>query len=338
MILFLGNILGKHDFNPTYLELLSGDLKHYPICTVSHYKNKYFRLIHMVVVFYRHIFSTKLVVIDTYSTFAFNFALIMSFISRWHRKPYILNLSGGDLENRLINSKSFKTILYYSTLNISPSRFIFEKLQQHNFQSLYIPNYLNLDLYPYYRRTSFSPKILWVRSFHKIYNPEMAIEVLKLVKKKYSNCNLCMVGPFKDDSIVHVRALSKKYKLNSYLDLTGKISKKKIIEISKDFDFFINTTNLDNLPISVLEAMALGLPIISTNVGGLPFFLNEANSILVNKNDSVAMANAIIKIIEAPQFGTGLSESARETVKESHNKKIIIRKWSKIFDSYLQQG
>lgn len=166
----------------------------------------------------------------------------------------------------------------------------------------------------------------------------MAIEVLKLVKKKYSNCNLCMVGPFKDDSIVHVRALSKKYKLNSYLDLTGKISKKKIIEISKDFDFFINTTNLDNLPISVLEAMALGLPIISTNVGGLPFFLNEANSILVNKNDSVAMANAIIKIIEAPQFGTGLSESARETVKESHNKKIIIRKWSKIFDSYLQQG
>ena len=64
------------------------------------------------------------------------------------------------------------------------------------------------------------------------------------------------------------------------------------------FDFFINTTNFDNLPISVLEAMALGLPIISTNVGGLPFFLKEANSILVNKNDSVAMANAIIQIMK----------------------------------------
>ena len=107
---------------------------------------------------------------------------------------------------------------------------------------------------------------------------------------------------------------------------------------SKDFDFFINTTNFDNLPISVLEAMALGLPIISTNVGGLPFFLNESNSILVNKNDSAAMADAIIQIIETPQFGTKLSENARETVIKSHNKKKIIKKWSEIIDSYLQEG
>jgi len=335
MILFVGNILSKHGFNPTYFELLAHDLDEYQIFCTSDKKNKILRLLYMIVMFYKNIFNIKLLVIDTYSTHSYYFALIISMISRFHRKPYILNLSGGDLENRLINTNSFKTILKHSALNISPSKFIYEKFQTHHIKSLYIPNYLNLKLYPYYRRSSFGPRLLWVRSFHKIYNPEMAIETVRLLHEKYPDINLCMVGPTKDNSIVLVKRLAEHYNLIPNLILTGRISKNKIVELSTNFDIFINTTNFDNLPISVLEAMALGLPIISTNVGGLPFFLNNENSILVNQNDSIAMADAIIQIIESPKFGVKISDNARKTVEENHNKNIIMGKWSKIFDNYL---
>ena len=213
MILFVGNFLCKHGYNPTYLELLLEDLKHYPIHSVSSLKNKLLRLMHMVTAFYRNIFSIRLLVIDTYSTFAYNYALVISIISRIHRKPYILNLSGGDLGSRLIDSNSFKAILKHSHLNISPSKFIYEKLQEHNIESLYIPNYVNLELYNYSSRSSYSPRLLWIRSFHKIYNPEMAIETLRLLQKTYPDCHLCMVRPAKDNSLFKIKKLVEKYQL-----------------------------------------------------------------------------------------------------------------------------
>ena len=56
------------------------------------------------------------------------------------------------------------------------------------------------------------------------------------------------------------------------ITITGILRKAEWIELSKDYDVFINTTNVDNMPVSVIEAMALGMPIVSTNVGGIPFF------------------------------------------------------------------
>ena len=335
LILFVGNFLCKHGYNPTYLELLSEDLKQYPIHSVSTFKNKLLRLIHAVMAFYKNIFSIKLLVIDTYSTYAYYFALIISILSKLHRKPYILNLSGGNLENRLIKSYSFSIILKHSYLNISPSRFIYEQLQKQNIHSIYVPNYIDLEFYPYLKRSAYGPKLLWVRSLHKIYNPEMAIETLKLLQKIYPDCQLCMVGPDKDNISLRIKMLAEEYKLLQNLTLTGRISKSQIVEVSKNHDIFINTTDFDNLPITVLEAMALGLPIVSTNAGGLPHLLEESDSILVDRNDPDAMAESIIKIIQTPNLGHKLSYNARRKVEEKYSKKIINQKWSDIFQKFV---
>ena len=116
MILFVGNFLTIHGYNPTFIELLVGDLKNqYNIHCVSDKKNKVVRLMDMCIQFYNNLSQIKLVVLDTYSTNAYYFSLAIAMLSRIHNKPYILILSGGDLETRLKKSPSFSIMLKNST-------------------------------------------------------------------------------------------------------------------------------------------------------------------------------------------------------------------------------
>ena len=184
--------------------------------------------------------------------------------------------------------------------NVAPSGYLKTEFEKRNYETLFIPNILDIDKYKYEERTSIQPKILWVRAFKELYNPTMAVEVLKRVREEYSNVALCMVGPHKDDSYEKTRQLSKEYNLEKHLLCTGVLSKEDWIEKSEDYDLFINTTNFDNTPVSVMEAMALGLSVVSTNAGGMPYLIEHGkDGILVEKGAASQMAQEIIKIIDS---------------------------------------
>ena len=110
----------------------------------------------------------------------------------------------------------------------------------------------------------------------------MAVDVLALLQKKYPTAKLCMIGPDKDGSLNKAKLLAKKRTIEDDIEFTGRLTKKQWNEKSRKFDVFINTTTIDNLPVSVIEAMALGLPVVSTNVGGIPFLIrNEENGFFI---------------------------------------------------------
>ena len=104
---------------------------------------------------------------------------------------------------------------------------------------------------------------------------------------------------------------------------TGQLQNHKVIQLLQSSDVMINPTNVDNMPISILEAMAVGLPIVSTNVGGVPFLLeNEVDGILVAKNDHNALADATISILKSKELQTKLCDNA--------SKKVEMYRWHNI--------
>ena len=317
------------------MEILAGDLsKKYHLHCVSNKKNKVIRIFDIVKEFYVYINKTKLVIIDTYSTSAYYYALAVVLLSRVHNKPYMLILSGGNLKTRLNQSNLFKVMLKNSVVNISPSKFLYEVF--YNYNTVYLPNYIDLKMYPFQKRKSISPKLLWVRSLHKIYNPQMAILVLNKVIKNYPTAKLCMVGPFKDESINEVKNLIKKLKLESHVNITGRLEKEDWIKKSEDYDIFINTTNYDNHPVSLLEAMALGLPIVSTNVGGIPNFLTHNKTAkLVEAGDVLSMESQISDYLKNDIQRMQISLNARKIVEDDYSKEKIIAKWLEIIDEHL---
>jgi glycosyltransferase involved in cell wall biosynthesis len=92
-------------------------------------------------------------------------------------------------------------------------------------------------------------------------------------------------------------------------------------------DIFLNTTNVDNTPISVIEAMACGLCVVSTNVGGLPYLLeNEEDALLVAPGDPEAMATAVRRLLTDAELAERLSRNARRKA-EQFDWSVILPRW-----------
>ena len=299
-LLYIGNKLAKHGFTPTSIETLGSFLSKegYKMYYASDKKKQWWRLWDMVWSVLKNKNKVDYVIIDTYSTTNFWYAFI---ISQWCRMlfiKYIPILHGGMLPDRLDkNPKLSKMIFDHAYKNVAPSGYLMDAFQKRDFTNLaYIPNTIQLEEYPFLKeREATVPRLLWVRSFASIYNPKMAVEVLKKIQETHPTATLCMVGPDKDGSLEKTKSYAEKLKVE--VTFTGKLSKEKWIELSKEYNVFINTTHFDNTPVSVIEAMCLGLPVVTTKVGGLPFLVEDRETaLLVEDNSVVQMANRIYQL------------------------------------------
>jgi glycosyltransferase involved in cell wall biosynthesis len=195
---------------------------------------------------------------------------------------------------------------------VSPSDYLkhaFAKAGFHNIQV--IPNSIELEKYEFKARENVQPKLLWVRSFADIYNPLMAVKVLEALKTSFPEAQLTMVGPDKDGSLELCKNWADEKGLS--VTFTGLLPKTEWTILAATHDIFINTSRFDNMPVGVIEAMALGLPVVSTDVGGIPFMIqNRVNGMLVPDNDVLAMKLAIEELIENPQLGCDISMKAKD--------------------------
>lgn len=331
-ILYIGNKLSKHGNTPTSVETLGNLLsEEFDIITVSDKKNKIFRLLDMIFSIIHNRNQLSLILIDTYSTSNFCYALICGWLAKQLKIPYIPILHGGNLPVRIVKNKKMSNFLFSNaTMNIAPSGYLYDVFKKHNFTVQYIPNNIEISNYPFKQREKIKPKLLYVRAFSTIYNPSMAIRVLEHLTKSYPNTELCMVGPDKDGSLKDVKELSHELGVDKNVTFTGKLKKEDWIELSKKYDVFINTTNFDNTPVSVIEAMALGLPVVSTNVGGLPYLINDSeDGFLVEPDNTAEMVEKIDILINNPHLSQKVSARARKKVEEMDWEKVK-EKWFNI--------
>jgi len=122
-----------------------------------------------------------------------------------------------------------------------------------------------------------------------------------------------MVEPDKDGSMEQFRKYIRLKGIENKVKITGRLSKEDWIALSENYDFFLNTTNVDNAPISVIEAMALGLLVVSTNAGGIPYLLeHKKDACLVESQNSEQMTNAVIELIHYSELTSQIMLNARK--------------------------
>ncbi len=333
MILYIGNKLSKHGNTPTSVEVL-GDLlkKEFQVPQVSDKKSKLLRLVDMLWSILRQRKKISYILIDTYSTSNFYYALLCAWLAKILDIPYIPILHGGNLERRLQNNKRFSDFLFLNAaVNVAPSGYLEHTFAQYGYKTRFIPNTIDIDRYKFMSRTNLRPKLLYVRAFSTLYNPKMALDVLAILTKRYDDTKLCMVGPDRDGTLEEVKRKAVAMGLEERVVFAGKLEKEEWWELSKEYDIFINTTNFDNTPVSVMEAMALGLPVVSTNVGGIPCLVEDGKeAMLVDPNDADAMAQQISQLIEDPSKAVALAKNARTKVETFDWEKSVKQMWIKL--------
>ena len=150
----------------------------------------------------------------------------------------------------------------------------------------------------------------------------MAVQVLRILQSKYPTARLVMAGPDKGmlrevQRYVENWGRENAVRFAGFLDHAGKCA-----EGGKS-DIFLNTNRVDNSPVSVMEACAMGLPVVSTDVGGIPHTLkHERDCLLVPNEDLEAMAAAIARLIEDPELSSRLSQAGYELASQCDWKSV----------------
>ena len=333
-LLYIGNKLEGKGRSASTIDTLGPllEAEGYKIRYASSSLNIFSRFSSMIYATLRYGKQSDFVLIDTYSTLNFYYAFFCSQICRILTLQYIPLLHGGDLPLRLKKSPQMSKMIFGNAyINIAPSSYLKNKFEEQGFQKIkIIPNNVVLTDFPYLHRDAIAPKLIWVRAMAEIYNPLMALLVLKNIQNVYPNATLTMVGPDKEEMLPTLINFAESEKLN--VNFTGKLSRKEWGELSKSNSIFINTSNYDNMPVSLLEAAALGLLIISTDVGGISYiFKNNETALLSAANDVEEMAENIIKLLSQSKLQKTLQENTYKLIQQFDWNQVK-EHWRRLFE------
>lgn len=312
----------------------------YQVITTSRLRSRLLRYLDMVSTVWFRRKDYQSAYVEVYSGLSFFWAESVCWLFNKLGKPYILTLHGGNLPafaqrhpvrvRRLLNSASLVT---------APSKYLLTKIKPYCKELLLLPNPLHIPDYQFSLRENPRPVLIWLRAFHEIYNPSLAPRMITLLSRKFPSMHLKMVGPDKGDgSLQLAQNLSQNLGVAENIEFIGGIPKRQVPQYLNSADIFINTTNVDNMPVSVIEAMACGLCVVSTNVGGIPYLLDDENdALLVPADDPEAMARAIRRILTEPGLAARLSANARSKV-EQFDWSVILPQWESLFAGLVRNA
>lgn len=339
-VLQVGNFLSSRGFNRQFIEDLSDHLEAagWAMLRTSTSLSRPLRLADMALTVWRRRGEFSVGHITVLSGPAFIWAEVAALVMRVVRRPYVLSLHGGNLP---LFAKHWpnrtRRLLKSAAVVVTPSNYLLKKMSSFRPGLVLLPNPIELNRYRFSLRDRPRPNLVWMRAFHKIYNPSLAPKVLASLIRDFPDIRLLMIGPSKGDgSLEAMTQVVTDLGVVDHMDLPGKVPKAQVSDWLNRGDIFINTTNIDNTPISILEAMACGLCVVSTNVGGIPYLLEDGHdALLVSPDDPEAMAAAVHRILNDSKLAGRLSQNARKKV-EQFDWSIVLPRWESMFTAIIE--
>ncbi len=263
------------------------------------------------------------VLASSYGSF-FLWAAPCLLICHWRKVPIIMNYRGGAAEAFLRKYHRLVVPLFKKADRIVvPSGFLFFIFIKYGLYSEVIPNILdleNLETNGNAEGELQPPRIVINRNFEPIYNLRMAILAFAIIQARFPEAQLRLIGEGAQRQ--ELEKLVTELGIHN-VEFLGRRKNEEVLQILLDSDLMLNPTNVDNMPISLLEAMALGLPIVTTNAGGIPHILEDRKSaLLVPIGDHLAMANAAIELLENTRLRQHIRDNAKKQAAQYSWRKI----------------
>ncbi len=253
--------------------------------------------------------------VQRYSTRMFEFNYKITDILKWIKKDVFVIPK---MKKFLKNTKDKKNATY-----LFPSNWMRQDME-HNLNTKLnkfsiIPNGIDTNYYGYKNTVENRYKLLTIRSLsQKVYNIEQTIDVMSLLPEKYS---LVIYGEGiyrkKYEERIKVLRLEKRIKImNTFLE------KDEMREVYKDYGVFISTTRMDSQGITMMEAMASGLLVVTTNNSSKEEFIHNLETGVVGKNNK-ELVEGILRLTNDEVLFAKVSKAAREAIEEIDNKKTV---------------
>jgi len=227
------------------------------------------------------------------------FAAPAIWIAKLRNTPVIVNYRGGEAESFLSRStKLVRITMRQSSALVVPSGFLKAVFEHFDLPATIVPNIVDLS-----RFNSASPQrptrrhLLVARNLEPIYDNETAIRAFSVVYKMHPDATLTIAGS--GPQAQSLLELSESLGLSGAVVFAGRLDRDAMAQAYRKADIALNPSLVDNMPNSVLEALASGIPVVSTNVGGVRFIVNnELTALLVPPKSPEEMAKAILRLMD----------------------------------------
>jgi glycosyltransferase involved in cell wall biosynthesis len=232
-------------------------------------------------------------------------------VARMLGKPVVLNYRSGEAPDHLARSALARRTIRRVDLNVVPSRFLVDVFSSFGIPAHVIPNIVDLDRFRFRARDAIAPRLLSTRNFDALYNVGCTLRAFRLVQDRWPDAALTLVGAGPEEP--RLRTLTRDLNLR-HVVFTGRVPPDQIARFYAENDIYVQTPDIDNMPTSVIEAFASGLPVVSTEAGGVPAILTHGvHGLLAPLGDHRAIASHILTLLEQQEYARRLAAAALNT-------------------------
>jgi glycosyltransferase involved in cell wall biosynthesis len=220
-------------------------------------------------------------------------------IARMRGVPAIVNYRGGYADAFLSSAPRYVTrMLGDAAMVIAPSEFLKRVFAAHGIAASIVPNIVDLRRFVARPSRDFgdAPHLIVTRNLEAIYDIPTAIRAFARIRGAFPHARLTIAGTGPERVVCE--RLAAGLGIAASVSFAGRIDNDRIADLYASADLMLNPSTVDNMPISILEAFASGVPVVSTNVGGIPDMAADgATALLVPAHDAERMASAALRVL-----------------------------------------
>jgi len=249
-------------------------------------------------------------------------------IARWRGAKPLIHYHSGEARDHLRRFPGARSVLRRADRLIVPSPYLVDVFRDAGLQAQAIPNVVDLSQFPFRARCPSRPHLVCTRGFHPYYCADVVVRAFTEVQKAFPGARLDLVGggPLGDEIRTLVRDLGL-----SGVEFNGVVTHDQIGRYYDQADIFINASRLDNMPVSILEAFACGLPVVSTEPEGMRHVVeHQRTGLLSPVGDARALAQNVIRIIQDSELAERLVSNARREVKR-YSWPVVREQWLELY-------
>jgi glycosyltransferase involved in cell wall biosynthesis len=332
-IIIVGLFRDEKKYPKTQASELAGILSsQYEIITVSHVYNRILRLLDIIFTLWWKRKQYDIGIVQFYSGNSFIWQYIACKLLKLLNKKLVITIHGGAVPERIDKYPSrYLSVINSADAVTCPSGFMISKLEKYNIYPALIENSIPVYQYTFLSKVIARPVLLWMRAFSGIYNPEMAVRVVKILKKEFPAIKLYMAGPDLG-TLSQTKNLIYSLQLQDNIEIIGFLDIEKKRDYTEKADIFISTNRIDNAPVTFIEMWAIGLPVVSTDVGGVSHMVsNERTGLLCGVDDDHNMAMCISTLIKSPVLFQSIVQNAKGEV-NNYSQQTVASKWKNLLD------
>lgn len=277
-----------------------------------------FRLIPYLINAWKAVRKAQLVHLMANSGWSWHlFSAPVIWIAHWQKVPVVVNYRGGEANDFFTKAIGWvKPSLQRVEKIAVPSEFLKKLFSDFDITATVVPNIIDLKRFAgtgKRRLNRLSPHFIVCRNLESIYDVAAAIQAFSVIATKHDQARLTIAGEGPERSQLEQQAES--LNIAEKVTFAGRLNPEQMAALYESADVMLNTSRVDNMPNALLEAMSTGVPIVSTDAGGIPYMVDDGITALLSPvGDWQGIASSALRLLEQESLYQQLSDQGVKEV------------------------